>query len=100
MFDLTAQVKAELVSDHLTGKRKWNMVNAAWESQIKCGECPYRVEESTAHPCGEGWATETLSDCSLGRGMRDQPEDCAGYEIELESALDEVEAAAYEKEAA
>lgn len=95
-MDVAKIVKNELIADYAIGKNKWNLVNRAWERQLKCEDCPYCVPDETFHPYGEGWAMETLIDCSLGSGKYDQPEDCAGYEIELDAELDKAEAAAYE----
>lgn len=64
---------------------KWGIVGKAFQDCApQCEECRFCKVTPEHHPYGMGYATEWLTDCTLGERASDQPEQCPAFAAQLE----------------
>lgn len=74
---LLADVEGEIRSIRM----KWQVVGKAFQdSHPACEECSYHKVTPERRPYGIGYATEWLSDCTLGERGSDKPEQCPAFQ--------------------
>lgn len=73
-------------------RQAWMFVGKAFQDGHEaCSTCAYKKVWSERHPYGEGFAEETLSDCTLDGRNGDSPEaDCPAYREHLRHRAEEV----------